>query len=243
MTASTTAWAPKRERRATAAELERPAELQYAALPRLDARSQPEPPGREVAKPRPVLRAAFKLVNRYLMVPAFRLGLGPIMGSPFGGYIMVLKTTGKKSGQARYAPLNYAIIDGSIYCIAGWGKAAHWLVNLKADPHVELLLPGGAVAGIAEEVTDPGEAQRARVRVARSSGFALMFGGLNPLTVTDALLIGGLGDVPVVRIRPSGLGNGAFDPGGWGWVLPSLAWLAGLLWMARRIGRGKRQRP
>jgi hypothetical protein len=57
---------------------------------------------------------------------------------------VVLKTTGKKRGQACYAPLNYAILDGSIYCIAGWGTTAHWLVNLKADPHVELLLPGGS---------------------------------------------------------------------------------------------------
>ena len=242
MTAATTAWVSKRESRATAADLERPAELQYAPFPTADAGSPPEPPGRAVEKPRPVLRAVFKLVNRFLMVPAFHLGVGPVLGSPFGGYVMVLKTTGKKSGQARYAPLNYAILDGSLYCIAGWGQAAHWLVNLKADPHVELLMPGGAVAGIAEEVTDPAEAQRARVRVARNSGFALMFGGLNPLTVTDEQLIGGLGTVPVVRIRAYGLGNGAFDPGGWGWVLPSLAQLAGLLWIARRIRRGKRQR-
>jgi deazaflavin-dependent oxidoreductase (nitroreductase family) len=182
-------------------------------------------------------------MNRFLMIPAFRLGLGPVLGSPFGGYIMVLKTTGKKSGEPRYAPLNYAILEGNIYCIAGWGKTAHWFANLKADPHVELLMPGGAVAGIAEEVTDPGEAQRARVRVARNSGFALMFGGLNALTVTDERIIEGLGYVPVVRIRPFGLGSGAFDPGGWGWVLPCMAQLAGLLWIARRIGRGKRQRP
>lgn len=216
-------------------------DLQYAQSSAPDVKV--EHPAQEAERSRPFLRATFKLMNRYLMVPAFRLGLGPIMGSPFGGYIMVLKTTGKKSGQIRYAPLNYALLDGSIYCIAGWGKTAHWLVNLKADPHVELLMPGGAVAGIAEEVTDLGEAQRARVRVARNSGFALMFGGLNPLTVTDEQLIGGLGTVPVVRIRPYGLGNAAFDPGGWGWVLPSLAQLAGLLWIARRIGRGKRQRP
>jgi hypothetical protein len=102
-------------------------------------------------------------------------------------------------------------------------------------------MPGGALAGIAEEVTDPAEAQRARVRVARNSGFALTFGGLNPLTVTDEQLIESLGTVPVVRIRPYGLGSGAFDPGGWGWVVPSLAQLAGLLWFARRIGRGKRR--
>jgi deazaflavin-dependent oxidoreductase (nitroreductase family) len=176
------------------------------------------------------------------MVPAFRLGLGPVLGSPFGGYIMVLKTTGKKSGRPRYAPLNYAILDGNIYCIAGWGKTAHWFANLKADPRVELLMPGGAVAGIAEEVSDPEEAHRARVRVARNSGFALLFSGLNPLTVTDKQLTEGLGRVPVVRTRPCGVGSGAFDPGGWGWVLPALAQLAGFLWTVRHFRPGKKHR-
>ena len=217
------------------------ADLRYVRLSDISV----EYPTQEVEKPRPFMRAAFRYMNRYFMVPAFRLGLGPMIGSPFGGYIMVLKTTGRKSGQTRYAPLDYAILDGNIYCIAGWGKTAHWFANLKADPHVELLMPGGAVAGIAEEVTDPKEARRARVRVARNSGFALLFEGLNPLTVTDDQLLEGLGYVPVVRIQPCGVGNGAFDPGGWGWVLPTLAQVVGVLWLIRlftkRSNQGRRQ--
>jgi deazaflavin-dependent oxidoreductase (nitroreductase family) len=214
-------------------------DLQYTRSSALDVGV--EQPAQDVGKARPFLRATFKYMNRYLMVPAFRLGLGPVMGSPFGGYIMVLKTTGNKSGQPRYAPLNFAILDGNVYCIAGWGKQTHWFANLKADPHVELIMPGAAVAGLAEEVTHPEEARRARVGVARNSGFALMFGGLNPMTATDDQIMEGLGYVPVVRIRPYGMGNGAFDPGGWGWVLPTLAQLAGLLWLVRRIRRGRKQ--
>ena len=55
---------------------------------------------------RPLLRAVINRINRYCMVPAFRLGLAPILGTPLGGYIMVLKTRGRKSGRLRYAPLN-----------------------------------------------------------------------------------------------------------------------------------------
>ena len=43
MTAATTAWVSKRESRATAADLERPAELQYAPFPTADAGSLPRP--------------------------------------------------------------------------------------------------------------------------------------------------------------------------------------------------------
>jgi len=132
-------------------------------------------------------------------------------------------------------------LDGSIYCIAGWCKKAHWFANLKVYPDVELLMPGPDVAGIAEGVADPDEALRARVRVARNSGFALMFGGLNLLTVTDNELTRRWSHVPVVRIRPYGLGNGAFDPGGWGCLLPVGTQMIGLLRLIGRHRRGKQE--
>ena len=50
------------------------------------------------------LRRAFRLLNRYWMVPLFRLGLGRWIVNPFTGYIMVLITIGRRSGQRRYAP-------------------------------------------------------------------------------------------------------------------------------------------
>ena len=36
-----------------------------------------------------VLRHIFSVLNRFFMVPCFRLGLGPFMGNPLSGYIMV----------------------------------------------------------------------------------------------------------------------------------------------------------
>ncbi len=88
------------------------------------------------------------------MVPMFRLGLGAFVGNPFTGYIMVLKTTGRKTGRVRYTPVNYAILNGSVYCIVGFGKIAHWYRNLQAHPEIELILPSGPTSGTAEEVTD-----------------------------------------------------------------------------------------
>jgi deazaflavin-dependent oxidoreductase (nitroreductase family) len=186
---------------------------------------------------RPVLRLVFKYVNAYFMVPAFRLGLGWAVGSPPGGYIMVLKTLGNKSGKTRYAPVNYAILDGSVYCLAGWGRKSHWFANLAANPHVDLLMPGGALSGVAEEVLSPDEARRATLGVVRNAGFATLFGGLNPLTATDEQILEKVGHAPVVRIRPVGPGNGPFDPGGLGWVSPLLGQVACLIWLAARLRR------
>ena len=56
------------------------------------------------------LRKVFRLLNKYFMVPVFRLGLGTWVGTPFGGYVMVLQLIGHKTGKTRYAPVNYAIM-------------------------------------------------------------------------------------------------------------------------------------
>lgn len=189
---------------------------------------------------RPGLRVAFKYANRFFMVPLFRLGLGRFIVSPFSGYILVLKTTGRKSGEARYAPLNYAVIEGDVFLLSGFGGGAHWLANLRADASVELLMPGGAVAGRAEEVTDPELAVKAMLRVVRNSGFALVFEGLNPLTTTDDRLIRQVGGRPVVRVRISGIAPGPHDPGGWGWIPSVLGQVLALRWLAARSRRKRR---
>ena len=167
----------------------------------------------------PRLRQFFRLFNRYFMVPAFRLGLGPLMGSPFGGYIMIVKTIGHKTGKPRYTPVNYAIMDGNVYCLAGWRQTAHWFRNLRANPKLELIMPGGAVQGIASVVTDPDEWLRATRQVLRNAGLAGFFLGANPFTPSDEVLRDKAGGTPVICIHPMGIGNGAVDPGGWLWIL------------------------
>jgi len=106
------------------------------------------------------LRRIFFYLNKFFMVPMFRLGLGPFIGTPFGGYIMVLKVIGRKTGKTRYAPVNYAIANGNVYCLAGFGTISDWYRNLLAHPNIEVLLPGGAIAGIAEQVIDSNERLR-----------------------------------------------------------------------------------
>jgi deazaflavin-dependent oxidoreductase (nitroreductase family) len=164
-------------------------------------------------------RRVFRTVNRYFMVPIFRLGLGSVIVNPFSGYIMVLKTIGFKSGRTRYAPVNYAIQEGNVYCMAGFGPITHWYRNLRANPSVELLMPGGNIKGIAEPVTDPGERLRALRQILKNGGLAGFSMGFNPHTAPDEQVIEKCEGLPVIRIRPAGITRGAADPGGWLWLL------------------------
>ena len=92
-----------------------------------------------------VSRTVFKYLNRYYMVPLSKLGLLPWMQNPLTGYIMVLQTIGRTSGKVRYTPLNYALAEGYIYCIAGFGSGTDFLANMKANPIVEVRIAGTAL--------------------------------------------------------------------------------------------------
>ena len=164
------------------------------------------------------LRALFRLLNKYFMVPIFRLGLGPFTGSPFSGYIMVLKTTGHKSGLERYAPVNYAIHDGNVYCLSGFGKIAHWYKNLTAIPEIEMIMPSGTFSGNAITVTDADKKLNMMRQILKNSGFAALLAGYNPFTISDEDLREKGEEMVVIRITPDGIRSGAADPGGKLWI-------------------------
>jgi len=187
-----------------------------------------------------VSRTVFKYMNTYYMVPLSKLGLLPWMLNPLTGYIMVLQTIGRKSGKTRLTPLNYALADGYIYCMAGFGSGTHWLANLRANPIVEVHVAGTALRGSAEIVTESEEAQRIFIQIMHNCGFASLLVGLNPLTLTDEKILQKRGPEVVVRIRPTEMIGGSFDPGGRGWILPTLVLMAFFLWLSRLLFGRKR---
>lgn len=202
----------------------------------------------EPTRARQIERRIFRYGNR-IMVPLLRLGGGRVIGTPLTGYFLLLGTTGCKSGQLRLTPLNYAIDGGDVVCLSGFGEQAHWLANIRADPRVWVRLPGRLFAGIANEVSDPAEARRLAVQVARNAGFALAFEHPRCLSMTDDQLGDVLRDRPVVRIQPADapVVAGAFDPGGRGWMVVLLARVAliggiALLWR-RWCARATKPRP
>jgi deazaflavin-dependent oxidoreductase (nitroreductase family) len=172
------------------------------------------------------MRRFFRILNRFFMVPMFRLGFGPFFGNPFWGYIMVLKIVGRKSGKLRYAPVNYAIHGGKVYCLAGFGRTSDWYRNLRAAAAVEAILPGGAIAGTAQEVQAPAERRLIIRQILKNGGFAGFLEGFNPYRIDDQALMERTAGMPLICIQPVGLGSGASDPGGWAWVgMPAAALL------------------
>ena len=181
----------------------------------------------------PIMRRIFRVLNKFFMVPMFRLGLGSLLGNPLSGYIMVLKVVGRKSGRIRYTPVNYAIRNGNIYCISGGGQSSDWFRNLKANPQIEVILPAGPIFGYVEEVSDADERRNVIRQVLQNAGFAGFLEGYNPFTISDEELFSKSADLPVLRIRPIGIGSGAFDPGGWVWVWLFVITLA-IIWILVR---------
>ena len=179
----------------------------------------------------PMMRRIFWYLNKYFMVPLFRLGLGPIFCNPLSGYMMVLKTIGRKSGKTYYTPVNYAIHKGNVYCISGGRRGSDWFRNLLANPEIEIILPGGAIFARAEEVSDVNEKILVARRVLINAGFAGFFEGYNPRRIRDDQLQAKIEDLPLLRFQPLGLGNGAADPSGWTWIwliLMTIAFVWGL---------------
>lgn len=81
----------------------------------------------------------------------YSLGLGPIIGH----VMLLLTTTGRKSGLPRVTPLQYEEEGGVIYVAAARGPKADWLRNVVANPHVEVQVKSRRFHGLAEPVTDP----------------------------------------------------------------------------------------
>jgi deazaflavin-dependent oxidoreductase (nitroreductase family) len=166
----------------------------------------------------PFVRRIFHYLNKFFMVPIFRLGLGALFVNPLSGYIMVLKAIGRKTGKVRYAPVNYAIKGGNIYCISGGRKTSDWYRNLMSVPDIEVILPGGTIFGHVEEVTNQTEREAVIRQILKNAGFAGFFEGYNPFTISEEELARKTDDLPVLRIHPEGIGNGAADPAGWVWI-------------------------
>jgi len=94
----------------------------------------------------------------------YALGLGPLIGK----IVLLLTTTGRKSGQPRVTPLQYEEINGEYYLGAARGLNADWVRNLQANPEVGLRVGSQRVHGKAEIVTDPARmADFLEVRLAR----------------------------------------------------------------------------
>lgn len=99
-------------------------------------------------------------VHRFL----YAIGLGPVIGK----IILLLTTTGRKTGLKRVTPLQYEEVDGKFYLGSARGLKADWVCNIQANPNVEVRVKSINFQGQAEVITDPARfADFVRVRLQR----------------------------------------------------------------------------
>jgi len=163
----------------------------------------------------------FKQLNKFMLL-MWRLGLGWMFDIwPDGfGRIMVLTNTGWKTGLRRRTPVNYADVFGEIYCVAGFGKAAHWYKNIQADPNVEIWLPDGWWTAVAEDVSAIENRTFLMREVMIASGFAAPAFGIHPKKMSDEEIADLTADYRLIRIRRINACTGSDGPGDLSWVWP-----------------------
>jgi deazaflavin-dependent oxidoreductase (nitroreductase family) len=84
----------------------------------------------------------------------YRLTGGRLGGRMRDFQVLLLTTTGRKSGKKRATPLGYFNYDGSYVISASHAGLPHhpsWYYNLKSNPHVTVQVKDRATPAIAEE--------------------------------------------------------------------------------------------
>jgi deazaflavin-dependent oxidoreductase (nitroreductase family) len=116
---------------------------------------------------------------------------GPLAGHP----LMLLWTTGAKSGERRRSIVTYSkAADGYVICgTNGGNKLKHpsWLANIHAEPNVTIEVANKAIAATATEVTGSERDRLWAEHVAQLPWF-----GKYPEQITERT-------IPVVRLVPS----------------------------------------
>jgi deazaflavin-dependent oxidoreductase (nitroreductase family) len=95
----------------------------------------------------PIFKWLFKIP-----ILQYRLGLGWMIG----GYVLLLTTTGRKSGKLRHTPLEYVYEEeNNRYRVAaGWAGNTDWYRNVRANPRVTVQVGSRRFAAIAEQASD-----------------------------------------------------------------------------------------
>lgn len=102
------------------------------------------------------MSALFQLFMKF-HIKVFRATGGKILGSMEGAKVLLLTTTGNKSGQKRTVPLMSFENDGKKYIVASAAGAPNhpaWYKNLSANPQVTVEVPGRTYTAQAVTVGD-----------------------------------------------------------------------------------------
>jgi len=126
----------------------------------------------------------------WIYASLYRLTNGSIGGSIVGLPVLLLTTTGRKSGQPRTKPLCYFEEGQDLVLIASNGgadKHPAWYLNLKNDPKVRLRLKGPEFPAVAE-VSDPQTRERLWRKLISLSPYYIRYGNRTRRQIPMVLL-------------------------------------------------------
>lgn len=83
------------------------------------------------------------------MAANYRRGIGPTR------VVLLLTTTGRKSGLSRVTPLQFEEVEGTYYIASARGRDADWFKNILANPNVHVCVRKREFDATAEPLTDP----------------------------------------------------------------------------------------
>jgi F420H(2)-dependent quinone reductase len=101
-------------------------------------------------------------LSKRLHVAAFRASRGAVMGRWFGAPVLIIETTGRRSGRRRRTPVTFCEVNGAWIVVAinaGSDRTPSWWLNLRDASQAAILLPGRRIPVGAREAGD-GERER-----------------------------------------------------------------------------------
>jgi deazaflavin-dependent oxidoreductase (nitroreductase family) len=147
--------------------------------------------------PGPVFRWVFKFP-----IGVYRLGLGRLIGSS----VLLLTTTGRKTGKRRVTPMeyNYDPASDTYRVIAGWGGHTDWYRNARANPQVHVQVGTRSVDAVAEPISEDEVTQMLVLITATNPGSLKMWSRWagHPLDGSEASLREAARYFPSLRLRP-----------------------------------------
>ena len=168
-----------------------------------------------------IFRKIFRYFNKILIFK-WKLGLARWINIwPHGfGRFMVITHSGRKSGKKYQTPINYAVLDGEIYCVAGFGHQSDWYQNILKNPSIEIWLKEGWWAGEAKDISNDPNRTAIMREVLIGSGFAAPLFGIHHTKMDDETLDQLTQPYRLVRIKRTRERTGRKGPDEYTWVWP-----------------------
>jgi deazaflavin-dependent oxidoreductase (nitroreductase family) len=103
-------------------------------------------------------------------------------GLPLPG-LVILETTGRRSGEARRVPVGRAIVGDTLWVVAEHGRKAAYVRNIKAHPRVRVRIGRAWRTGTAHVLPDDDWRERQRQMPNRANSATVRLMGTEPVTV------------------------------------------------------------